>query len=124
MDFVTAVKTCLAQKYADFNGRATRSEFWWFVLFSVVVQIIARMLLGISLGGLVALALLVPSLAVGSRRLHDIGKSGWLQLLALIPVIGWLVLLYWEVQPSQAEANQYGDAAANVPPPPPEMAPE
>jgi uncharacterized membrane protein YhaH (DUF805 family) len=124
MDFVTAVKTCLAQKYAEFNGRASRPEFWWFALFSFVVQMIARMLLGVSLGGLVALALLVPSLAVGSRRLHDIGKSGWFQLLAFIPVIGWLVLLYWYVQPGKPEANQYGDAVKDAPPPPPEMAPE
>jgi uncharacterized membrane protein YhaH (DUF805 family) len=62
---------------------------------------------------LIGLALLVPSIAVGSRRLHDIGKSGWLQLLCFIPVIGWILLIYWFAQPGQAESNQYGAPPAD-----------
>ena len=81
MTFVESIKHCLKQ-YATFSGRASRSEFWWFVLFQLLVtaggQLISQVL-----GGLLSLALLLPILAVTARRLHDIGKSGWLQLLAI-----------------------------------------
>ena len=105
-DFVNSVKTCF-QKYADFTGRAARPEFWWFVLFQVVVLFVLGMV-SQTLSSLASLAMLVPALAVGARRLHDIGKSGWLQLLGLIPIIGWILLIYWACQPGQPEANQYG----------------
>ena len=108
-----SVRTCLT-KYADFNGRAARPEFWWFVLAQLVVGLILNMVLPL-LGGLFSLAMLVPSLAVGSRRLHDIGKSGWLQLLALIPLVGWVILIYWAAQPGDPAANQYGPPADNPP---------
>jgi uncharacterized membrane protein YhaH (DUF805 family) len=122
MDFVTSIKTCLAEKYAEFNGRASRPEFWWFMLFCFVVNMLAGMIFRGWISTLISLALLVPSLAVGARRLHDIGKSGWFQLLGIIPVIGWAILIYWTVQPGHAGANQYGDAPTDTPPPPPEMA--
>jgi uncharacterized membrane protein YhaH (DUF805 family) len=105
-DFVNSVKTCL-QKYADFNGRAARPEFWWFALFQIVVMIVLGMVHQM-LSSLASLALLVPALAVGARRLHDIGKSGWFQLLGLIPLIGWVILIYWAAQPGQPESNQFG----------------
>ena len=108
-----SVKTCLS-KYADFNGRAARPEFWWFMLAQFVVGVILNLVLPL-LGGLFSLAMLVPSLAAGSRRLHDIGKTGWLQLLALIPIVGWVILIYWAAQPGNPAANQYGS--------PPDMAP-
>ena len=87
MDFMTAVRTCLS-KYVDFSGRARRSEFWYFVLFTFLVGIVASILDGVlgtdyddRGGGLSvrspALALLLPWLAVGVRRLHDTGRSGW-----------------------------------------------
>jgi uncharacterized membrane protein YhaH (DUF805 family) len=113
MDFQTAVKTCL-QKYVDFTGRARRSEYWWFALFSVAVSVIASFVLGDWVGMLVNLALLLPSLAAGTRRLHDMGKSGWFQLVWLIPFVGWLVMIYWLAQPSVG-ANEYGDAPAQGP---------
>ncbi|HEX7865745.1 MAG TPA: DUF805 domain-containing protein [Variovorax sp.] len=106
MDFQTAVKTCLS-KYTDFTGRASRSEFWWFVLAQLVVLIVAS-LIHRFLYGIAALALLLPALAVGARRLHDIGKSGWFLLLALIPLVN-LVLIYFYVQPTQPESNNYGE---------------
>ena len=104
-DIQKAVKTCFS-KYADFTGRAARSEFWWFFLFQSIVLVIAGMISDI-LYGVVALGLLLPGLAVGARRLHDIGKTGWLLLLWTHPD-HWLgVLIYWAVQPS-GPANEYG----------------
>ncbi|MDB5942385.1 MAG: hypothetical protein JWQ13_1951 [Ramlibacter sp.] len=108
-----AVKTCLT-KYADFNGRAARPEFWWFVLALVVVSTILNAVVAV-LGMLFSLATLVPSLSAGARRLHDTGKTGWLQLLWIIPVLGWAVLIYLLAQPGEAGANKYG--------PPPEEQP-
>jgi uncharacterized membrane protein YhaH (DUF805 family) len=108
-DIQKAVRACLT-KYAEFNGRAERPEFWWFVLAQLVVGFILNMVLPI-LGGIFSLAMLVPSLAVGARRLHDIGKSGWLQLLGLIPIIGWILLIYWAAQPGETGSNQYGPPA-------------
>lgn len=105
--------TICFQKYVDFNGRAARPEFWWFALFSVVVSLLVGAILGDWIAMIVNLAFTLPSLAVGSRRLHDMGKSGWLQLLWLIPVLGWAILIYWLVQPTEG-ANQYGDAPSPV----------
>lgn len=99
MDFVSAIKSCLGQ-YAGFSGRAVRSEFWWFFLFQIIVMVIASFL-GDVVSGIVSIALLLPAFAVGARRLHDIGRSGWWQLLTLTG-IGVLVLIYWWVQPSEA----------------------
>ena len=67
--------------------------------------------------GLAALALLLPGLAVGSRRLHDIGKSAWLMLLGLIPVIGWILLIYWAVQPGDPAANTTANRRRRPAPP-------
>ncbi len=112
-DIVAAIKTCL-NKYADFNGRAARPEFWWFTLFNFVATNVGGMIFQV-LGGLIGLALLVPALAVGTRRLHDVNKSGWLQLLWLVPIIGWGLLIYWCAQPGDDAANQYGEPPARVP---------
>jgi uncharacterized membrane protein YhaH (DUF805 family) len=112
MNFSQAVSTCL-RKYVDFSGRAGRPEFWWFFLFQVIVVVVTGMVSDV-LNGIAGLALLLPALSVGARRLHDIGKSAWFLLLALIPVLGFLILLYWCVQPSEGP-NAYG---------PPESAPE
>jgi uncharacterized membrane protein YhaH (DUF805 family) len=109
-DIQKAVKTCF-KKYVDFSGRAARPEFWWFMLFQIVVSV----LLGIvsqSLQGLGNLVMLLPGLAVGARRLHDIDKSAWWMLLWLIPILGWIVLIYWAAQPGDAGANKYGEPPA------------
>lgn len=110
MDFKQSVTTCL-RKYADFNGRGSRSEFWWFMLACVVAQLLVQTILGPWIAMLFNLALLVPSLSAGARRLHDMGKSGWLQLLWLVPLIGWAILIYWLVQPTVG-ANEYGEGPA------------
>ncbi|TVR39932.1 MAG: DUF805 domain-containing protein [Cryomorphaceae bacterium] len=107
------------KNYATFTGRARRKEYWmyvlFYILFSIGVNIIDNVLgttdpeSGVGyLGGLYSLALLIPSLAVGARRLHDTGKTGWLMLLVLIPVIGWIVLLIFFIQDSQPGENKYG----------------
>ena len=105
MDFTTSVKTCFA-KFADFSGRATRSEYWWFVLAYFILALVTGFIHEY-LYFLVVLVVLVPMISAGVRRLHDIGKTGWLLLLGLIPLVG-LVLIYFMVQPTQPESNQYG----------------
>ncbi len=107
MNFGQAISSCFA-KYATFSGRASRSEFWWFFLFQILVSI-GTSFLGDLINGLAALALLLPALAVGARRLHDIGKSGWWQLIALT-VIGILLIIYWAAQPSAEGSNGYDQA--------------
>ncbi|MBU3016043.1 DUF805 domain-containing protein [Poseidonibacter lekithochrous] len=103
------------KKYTVFNGRARRSEFWYFMLFSTIVSVICAILdyiIGSDIGmiGLVySLAVLLPTLAVGARRLHDINKSGWWQLLILIPIIGLIILIVWYAKNSMNETNKYGD---------------
>ncbi|MGN1172458.1 MAG: DUF805 domain-containing protein [Muribaculaceae bacterium] len=87
--------------YANFNGRASRSEYWWFALFNFILGCIPFVNI------LAGLALLIPSLALGARRLHDTGRSGWWLLLALIP-FGAIVLLVFFCQDSQPMPNEYG----------------
>lgn len=106
MDFVTAIKTCFS-KYADFKGRALRSEFWYFQLFVVIVQAVLNAFLP-PVAGLFGLAVLLPGLAVGARRLHDLGRSGWWQLLWLVPVIGVIVLIVWWATKGATEENRFG----------------
>ena len=106
------------RQYADFTGRARRTEFWMFVLFSAIISIVLRvidnlifgngMTSGGPLGLLYSLAVLLPSIAVSARRLHDIGRSGWWQLIGLIPIIGWIVVIVWYATAGKAEPNQWG----------------
>jgi uncharacterized membrane protein YhaH (DUF805 family) len=101
-----SVRACLT-KYADFNGRAARPEFWWFMLAQLVVGVILNMVSPM-LGGLFSLAWGVLGRAAAPPGPHDIGKTGWLQLLALIPLVGWVILIYWAAQPGEPATNQYG----------------
>jgi len=107
------------KQYADFNGRARRTEYWMFFLFNMIFTIIAMVLdnvLGIAMGeigygplyGIYVLALFLPGLAVGVRRLHDVGKSGWMMLIALIPIIGAIWLFVLMVTDGNSNKNQYG----------------
>jgi len=95
------------KKYADFQGRASRPEYWWFFLLFVIVYGVAS-LVGDWLGVIVGLALLVPSVAVGVRRFHDQDKTGWLVLLGLIPLLGVLILIYFYIQPGTPGPNRFG----------------
>jgi len=106
MTFVDSTSICL-KKYTDFKGRASRSEYWWFFLFCILVQLVG-VVIHEALAGLLALVLLLPSLTAASRRLHDVDRGGWWMLAGLIPIIGILILLYWMVQPGTQSANEYG----------------
>lgn len=113
MGMQEAVRTVLS-KYATFEGRAARPEFWWWVLATVLASIVAglvdRLLFGDGqlLQGLLGLAIIVPNLAVGARRLHDIDRTGWWQLIGLVPIVGWLVLIWFFIQPGTPGRNRFG----------------
>lgn len=96
MEFQEAVRVCFA-KYIDFEGEASRPEFWWFFVFVGVVSF-ALALVSNKLSGLFSLAVLVPYLAVTVRRLHDTNRSGWWVLVWFVPVLGWLILVFLLVQ--------------------------
>ncbi len=102
----------ITKHYADFEGRVGRQEYWMFVLFCVLIQI-AFDVIGLDMIGLlVSLGLLVPSIALAARRLHDTGRSGWWQLLGLIPIIGWIILIVWLATKTDVAANEYGEPAS------------
>ena len=105
MTFGKSISTCFS-KYADFSGRASRSEYWWWFLFVFLASAVAGAI-SQTLSAVFALAVLLPHLAVGARRLHDTDRSGWLLLLGLIPLIGWIVLLVFFIQEGK-EPNRFG----------------
>jgi uncharacterized membrane protein YhaH (DUF805 family) len=117
MGFTDAIKIGF-QKYIGFNGRAARSEYWYWVLFVLLLQIVAWLvdmtLFGFNttgvnpIGVIVSLGTLLPGLAVSVRRLHDIDRVGWWIFLALIPVIGAIVLIYWACLRGTVGANRFG----------------
>ncbi len=110
--FTEAVKSVLS-KYADFSGRARRSEYWFWGLATILGYMVALILTAIAkpftlLAIIFYLGILVPSIAVGARRLHDTGKSGWWLLISVVPLIGGIVLLVFTVTDSAPGSNQYG----------------
>ena len=124
MTFSQSIKSVFS-KYADFSGRATRSEYWYFYLFNfLVVMVYYIALFAMLVSGsrdssaagylsvmfiIYALVMTIPSLAVTVRRLHDTGHSGWWIFLNLIPVIGSIVLFIWFITDSDPDTNEYGD---------------
>lgn len=112
MTIQESVLTCIS-KYVDFNGRARRSEYWWFGLAVYVVNLVLAGL-GRSIGifnvlaSIFSVATFLPSLAVAWRRLHDTGRSGAWFFIVLIPIVGWILYIVWMVQDSQPGDNQYG----------------
>jgi len=101
--FIDALK-----KYADFTGRTTRKEYWMFILIYVIINIVLSVLGLETISLLVSLGLLIPSISIAARRLHDTSRSGWWQLIAFIPIIGIIVLIFFLVQDSH-DANEYGE---------------
>ena len=122
MGFGDAVRTCW-RKYGDFDGRAQRSEFWWWVVFVAILQVVASIVLtlllvifhnagflqwlGVLIFMVVLLAVILPSIAVSVRRLHDRDLSGWWYLLGFVP-FGNIVLLVWYVLPGTPGPNRFG----------------
>ena len=117
MDFQTSIKTCF-KKYADFSGRASRSEFWWFELFlwiaMIVAAIIDTMMLGYAFDDngpiyiIFSVVVFLPAIAVGARRLHDINRSGWWQLL-ILTLIGIILLIVWWATVGENKKNNHGN---------------
>ncbi|WP_216671093.1 DUF805 domain-containing protein [Mangrovicoccus sp. HB161399] len=120
-DMIAAFRKVFLKNYATFAGRASRGEFWWYVLAVLLLNIIVNLIdafaispmLGMPgdtgiLSAILGLVLILPGLAVSARRLHDTGRSAWWLLLWLLPVIGFLVLLYFYVQRSDEGANRFG----------------
>jgi uncharacterized membrane protein YhaH (DUF805 family) len=112
--FIEALK-----KYAVFSGRSRRKEYWYFVLFVVIISIVLSIIDGLFgtyhrstgaglLSSIFSLAVLIPSIAVSVRRLHDIDRTGWWVLISLVPLVGWIVLLVFHVQDSTPGSNRYG----------------
>lgn len=101
MTFQESILVCFT-KYADFTGRASRSEYWWFVLFVFLAGLGTSMINDV-LGGIFALATLVPSIAAATRRLHDTNRSGWWQLIYFVPIIGWIVMIVFLTQEGKGE---------------------
>ena len=121
--FADAIRICVKEKYAHFEGRATRSEFWYFYLFTLIISVPYYMAMifrsfGLEVavmisGGLYiifCLALFLPQLGVTIRRLHDTGKSGWYWLIVLIPIAGIFIFIAQLIKPSSPEDNKYGPA--------------
>ncbi len=107
MTFTESISTCFS-KYATFDGTASRSEYWWFILF-LVLTAFALGLASDVVAAIFNLATLIPSLAAGARRLHDTDRSGWWQLLYFVPVIGWIALIVLLAQ--ESKPNRYGNVA-------------
>lgn len=108
--FVNYVKT----QYTNFNGRVSRAQYWYFVLFYVVIAIPLGIIDGILFGGqvltlLLSLALLIPNIGIGVRRLHDLGKPGWWYFMALVPLVGPIALLVFFCLKGEEKANKYGN---------------
>ncbi len=114
----------LKNHYADFKGRAARSDYWYFMLFYIIIALVLSLIDSILfssdgssngiLGSIFSLAAFLPSLGLAIRRLHDTGKSGWWVLAAIIPLLGFLLLIYFFVQDSQPGENQYGQNPKGV----------
>ena len=114
------------KQYAVFEGRARRKEYWMFLLFNVVIAA-ALAIVGRAIGldgmlrGLYTLGVLIPGLAVSVRRLHDTGRSGWWLLIVFVPLVGWLIALYFLAQPGKTGQNRYGPDPKFEPEPRPDL---
>jgi uncharacterized membrane protein YhaH (DUF805 family) len=120
MDNMKLAVQRVLSNYATFSGRASRPEFWWWILAVFLLQLITQIIDGMLFGAttpdgeggqplslIASLALFLPGLAVAARRLHDIGKSAWWLLLALIPIVGFLILIWFYTRPSDGP-NDFG----------------
>lgn len=102
MTFQESIRVCFS-KYVEFTGRAGRPEYWWFMLFIVVVSVVLSMVSN-TVSAVFSLATLLPSISAATRRLHDTGRSGWWQLIAFVPIIGWIVLIVFLAKEGTSQA--------------------
>ena len=112
----------ITKHYVDFRGRARRSEFWYFALFNFIVAAILGTIdqaahTGQALAGIYNLIVFLPSFALSVRRLHDLNRSGWWLLLALIPIVGWIILLWWDCTEGTHGPNEHGPDPKAMPTP-------
>ncbi len=119
MPLIDAWKLVVLERYAKFDGRAGRAEFWWFALANFILYFVLGLLFQVSAIFVVVyiiavLALIVPSIAVTVRRLHDTDKTGWLVLLAFIPFVGSIILIVLCAIAGDQGANQYGPVPEGV----------
>jgi uncharacterized membrane protein YhaH (DUF805 family) len=110
MTAIESIQTCF-QKYATFNGTASRSEYWWFFLFNTLA-LVAISVINTKLYYLYLFATLLPQIAVATRRLHDTDRSGWWQLIGLVPLVGTIVMIVFLVQ--EGKSNRYDTAPAYI----------
>ncbi len=108
MEFMEAVKHCF-NNYFNVQGRASRSEYWWFFLFNCLVHLVLGLLSLGTLNAIYELFVLAPQITVSVRRHHDGNRSGWWLLLYIIPLIGFLVHLYWFIQKGTDGPNSFGE---------------
>ena len=130
MSFGDSIKTVFS-KFVDFSGRASRSEFWWFTLFSSCASIVLGVFDGFILviadvpldsvlwmlspmSTLFSLIVILPSLGVAVRRLHDSGKSGWSIFIVLVPCVGIILYFIWLIQEGEPHDNMYGAVPTNI----------
>ena len=123
MSFNDAITNCLINNYIGFNGRASRSEYWFWVLFNFIISIPTTIIDGVIFGWevtdptwvsfIVGVFLWLPGLAVAIRRLHDVGRSGWWSLISFT-VIGIIPLIYWLIIEGDANPNEYGEVPTNT----------
>jgi len=103
MEFSESIKTCFS-KYATFSGIASKSEFWWWALFNLIAAVCLSVI-NEKLSLAFSVATFLPYIAVTARRLHDTDRSGWAQLVGIIPVIGWIILIVWLCQESKSSTR-------------------
>ena len=99
------------KRYAEFSGRSSKKQYWSFFLINLAIAMVVS-IISPTLGSLYQIAVLLPGISVAVRRMHDIGKSGWVLLLSLIPLVG-LILIYWALQDSEQGVNQWGDCPSD-----------
>ena len=124
MGFMDAVKNVLLNNYFSFNGRASRSEYWWWFLAQFIMAIPLSFLDGLVFGwdysdptwfsNIFILAMILPNISVLVRRLHDTGRSGWWYFIALVPCVGIIILLVFTIMDGEPHPNQYGDVPTNI----------
>ena len=124
MDFMDAVKNVIMNNYANFSGRASRSEFWWWTLFYFLAAISVSfidLIIGIELipgygpfGIILIIGLFLPNFGIIFRRLHDTGRSGWWYWILLVPCVGFIVLIVFLAQDGEPHPNAYGEVPTNI----------